>query len=279
MLDLVMLTYNEEERLRPALSVARKWANKIFIFDKTSTDSTRAIAESFGCHVIEMPFSRQGHEDYLWMDKTIKALKGEDPCQWLLVLTPGEIPTRELIANCQSIAEKNPDHDVVCLPVRLHSFGKFLPGSPWSSSSQPRLLNLKLVSQRNQAHNNIVVTERSARMADSESCHIYHPTHKTFDSFLKSHVDYVYAENHGHPYARAKRAIQSAESFDPETLSRLDGDPRQFLAWKAYHYLVALRSYDEILCQSTSDYYDHTRDEYTRREWGAYRRPGNDQKT
>lgn len=267
MLDLLILTFNEEERLPAALSVAKKWAKNIYIFDKSSTDRTAELAEQAGCIVVNMPFSRQGHEDYLWIDQKIKELKSNDESKWILCLTPGEIPTRELIEVAKKIAFENPNHDAVCLPVRLHSFGRFLPGSPWSLSFQPRLLNLSLVQQRNVVHSNIVLTDKSVKVSDSEVCHIYHPTHRDFDSFLKSHIDYVYAETQGEPLTRAKRAIQSAESYDPEVLSRTDGDPRQFLAWKAFHYLVALRGYDQLLANQTKEFYISKAKFYVDREW------------
>jgi hypothetical protein len=267
MLDLYMLTYNEASRLPTALAVAKKWANKIYIFDKSSTDGTPEIAEREGCVVIKMPFSKQGHEDCIWMHRRLRELKCNDPSKWILWLTPGEIPTHGLISVAKGIVAQDVDCDVVCLPVRLHSFGRFLPGSPWSFSSQPRLLNVELADQRNVVHSHVVITDRSRMVNDSDVCHIYHPTHRDYESFTKAIIDYVEAENSDNPYNRAKSALRAAEVFDPEVLSRTEGDIRQYLAWRVYHYLVALRSYDQLLANPTQDYYAAQGRAYREREW------------
>jgi len=188
MISLVIQTYNEEHRLEDALKVATQWTDNIFIVDKSSTDNTVQIAKNHNCKVISIPYSDQGHENYV--EYWLEIFSVDDPNNnFYLWLTPGEIPTRKLIDYCNRIIHTPEIHniDVICLPVRIHSFGKLRDWGPWKIIHQPRLLNKKLVKIRKTVHSHIVITSNSRIINDTDDMHIYHPTHNDFYSFMRSH--------------------------------------------------------------------------------------------
>ncbi len=266
MLDLVILTYNEEHRLPSALEVAKKWANDIFIVDKGSTDATLEIAKSYGCKVISIPFSKQGHENTAEINLEIKKLKNTDN-PWFLGLTPGEVPTKGFIDIAKSLATPESTHDVILVPVRIHSFGRFMPGGPWSFSSQPRLINLNTAMVKNLCHDSYCITERSIQITDSEDSHIFHPTHVNFDSFIRSHVDYALAETNNQTLDMVGSFVQQAEQYNFGFVMHSGADMRQFLAWKVYNYMVALKRLDDLQLPETEKYYLDMRNKYKKSEW------------
>jgi len=266
MLDLSILTFNEEQRLPSALEIAKKWANDIFIVDKCSTDATLDIAKSYGCKIISIPFSRQGHEDVAQMNAEIKKIKNNTN-PWFLQLTPGEIPTKGFIDIAKSMATPSSVHDIIMVPVRIHSFGRFMPGSPWSFSHQPRLININKAVVKNVCHDSYTLSERSIAIKDSDSCHIFHPTHVNFDSFIRSHVDYALAETSNKSLDMVRTFVQRAEQHNFEFVMKSGVDMRQFLAWKAYHYTVALKRLDDLLLPETEAYYSDMRNQYKKSEW------------
>ena len=266
MLDLTILTYNEAHRISSALDVAKKWANDIFIRDKCSTDSTVEIAKSYGCKIISNPFSRQGHEDVAATNSEIKKAKSNvNP--WVLQLTPGEVPTKQFIETAKSLAVEDSIHDIILVPVRIHSFGRFIPGGPWSYSGQPRLINLNNAIVKNVCHESYTLTDKSISINDSDTCHIFHPTHVNFDSFIKAHVDYALAETNNQNLDMVRSYLQRAEHYNFEFVMNSGVDMRQLLAWKAYHYMVALKRLDDLMLPQTEMYYSETRSKYKKDEW------------
>ena len=84
-------TYNEASRLPAFLAHAMKWADEVVVVDKGSTDDTRKIAEAAGAKFFQVEYTPQGHEDKRQQFNFCTH-------DWVFLMTPGEIPTRGLIA-------------------------------------------------------------------------------------------------------------------------------------------------------------------------------------
>jgi hypothetical protein len=272
-INLQILTYNEESRIADALETAKIWAKNIFVIDKNSTDSTVSIAKKNGCSVIKIPFSPQGSENYIDIWEILKKEIDEE-YPWVLTLTPGETPSRELINIINSIASNKEfdSNDVICLPVKLMTFGKFRQWGPWQLSSQPRLLNSKLAQVRNQVHNHIVMTEKTRAInVDNESdIFILHPTHRDFSSFIKTHHDYALTEEFNSAQDdRVSIAFQKAVMYDHDFFNKnLDTDIRPLVAWKIYCYMVALKTLDSQHSIDSKNSADQIIKELRLKDWG-----------
>jgi len=248
-------TYNEAARLPAFLAHATQWADEIVIVDKGSTDGTaeialkwREAADQPGLfseparaadrpHVPvrfrTVPFTPQGHED---------KLEQFSFCQtdWVFLMTPGEVPTRELIARVkEAIAQHGDTVDIITVPKKLYSFGIHNPASPWSIGQQPFVVNRKRAVISNHVHRNFSLRAGGQALAIpySETCHVYHPTHATVPGFLRSHFDYIQAEAEGcaNPDALLQEAQQQiiSQRFGAGTPAEkeLFG---QSCAWKIY---------------------------------------------
>ncbi len=260
----VLTAFNESLRIERAINLATRWSKYIIVFDKTSTDNTASIATSLGAHTIKIPFSRQGHENYeeIWL----KIRELADEGDWALQLTPGEIPTANLV-NALTKISINQDYrklDVISLAVRIYSFGTHIPEGPWGSSIQPRFINPKKVTVQNKIHRHITTTHDSRMISDVGNCHIFHPTHLDSNSFLKSHLDYHLAESFDATELNRTRASFEHLQRYPLNYSELHSnkDQRQRIAWHIYCLMVALKTQDDLFREKSSQELEHITHEY-----------------
>ncbi len=230
-----ILTYNEAGRIRTALTHATQWADEVLILDKHSTDETVAIARLFDkVRVVDVGFSPQGFEDYI-------ANYQFGAHDWTWVFTPGEVPTRGVIEAARRLITDAVD--VVLIAHKCYSFGIHHPASPWGWSYQPRLFHRGRAKIQNQVHAAVLFEQnRVAVVPDQERNHVLHQTHATASAFIRTHADYMQAENlHGDPVALVNRALRTAVACD----AQFGAHPElqmQHLAWRIYWYGVALHA-------------------------------------
>jgi glycosyltransferase involved in cell wall biosynthesis len=180
-------TYNEEARIARALRHATQWADEVVVIDKSSTDATAEIARHMGAKVVTVPFSRQGHEDVI----SIAKIPTHD---WIFYFTPGEVPTRKLIAEMK-IAAASDIHAIICVPVLFWSFGINSSHSTWRNCYQPRAYHRRRATITNTVHGNFACRENErASVPFVEDCFLIHQTHQGAPEFIRSHVDYIAAE-------------------------------------------------------------------------------------
>ncbi len=90
MLDLIVLTYNEEVNLGYCLASAKGLARNIFVVDSGSTDKTVEIAQEHGAQVFTHPFKNQA-EQFNWALDNLPLAS-----DWILRLDADEYLSDEL---------------------------------------------------------------------------------------------------------------------------------------------------------------------------------------
>lgn len=88
--DVMILAFNEEANLPHALESVSGWANRVFVVDSGSTDSTREIARKFGAEVVDRPWLGYAHQKN-WALENLSLER-----DWVLILDADESITPEL---------------------------------------------------------------------------------------------------------------------------------------------------------------------------------------
>lgn len=251
-------TYNEAHRLHLALGHALQWADEVLVLDKHSTDGTPELARHMGARVIPIPFSPQGHEDYVQNYQF-----GE--YDWVWDFSPGDVPERGVIAAAKALIAD--DVDAIGIRHKYFSFGLHNENSPWSWSIQPRLFHRRRANIRNVVHNHLAADPNRTRVC--QTGYVLHQTHATVAGFLKSHVDYMSAEQaSGTPMEVLVRASRNADSFTgqfnahPELL-------KHKLAWRIYWMGVALHACERADAVDVPAQYAARAAALLQQEWGV----------
>ena len=96
-LSVIILTFNAEATLDATLTSARQVSNDIHVVDSGSTDSTLAIAERHGAHIVSHPFEDYGRQRN-WAIDTLPLKHG-----WQLHLDADERLSPELSARISAL--------------------------------------------------------------------------------------------------------------------------------------------------------------------------------
>jgi glycosyltransferase involved in cell wall biosynthesis len=116
-LSVAMVTLNEEANLpRTLTSVA--WADEIVIVDSGSTDTTRAIAQSYGARFITEPW-----RGFAAQKNFALSLCTSD---WVLSLDADESASPELAASIQAAIASPPSQTAYALPRRNFFLGRWI---------------------------------------------------------------------------------------------------------------------------------------------------------
>jgi hypothetical protein len=242
-LTCVTTTFNEAARIKNWVVQATMWADLVLVFDKQSTDSTRQIASAAGALVIPIPYSKAGHEDTesIWRDQI--------PTEWAVWSTPSEILKPKLAQIFRTIVQSAPtDYDVVYAPTKLYAFGAHSPTTPFGVVNHPRLINRTSAIVQNEIHNNFIPRLGARLINYDDETYVLHQTHEHFEKYIEKHIEYALQEvrKSETPTETARKAMQIAHKYDYE-FSANNGDVRHQLAWKIYHYLVALGCHNKTL--------------------------------
>lgn len=246
----LILTYNEEDRIRLPLTHALKWADEVIVADKNSGDNTRDIAEGMGAKVFSIPFSPQGHEKH-------EQFVGYAKNDWVWGFTPGEVPTKEMIeAGLSMVGEAR---ELIMIPHKYYSFGIHHRASPWSISYQPRLYNRSKVTFTGVAHEPIRAN-KVEHVPYSDTRYVLHQTHASAPDFMRSHADYMINEaQNGEPKAVIKRALDQLSAWDSAWKGNQELFP-QAMGWKLYWLGVALHAWERENPETKQQYHKRALD-------------------
>lgn len=118
-LSVAIATYNEESNVERCLKSVKDWVDQIIIFDGSSTDRTRQLAEKFGAKVFKTTNKPIFH---------INKQMAIDKCQgaWILQLDADEVVSGELKKEIQSIVKTGSKHNAFYIPRKNFFLGKWL---------------------------------------------------------------------------------------------------------------------------------------------------------
>jgi len=117
---VVILTYNEEVNLAQALDSVVGWADEIFILDSMSTDRTVAIAERYGCHIVQHPFEDYAKQRNYALDSLpIRS-------RWVLFLDADEWLPAALKEEISAVLASDPSENGFYLKRRLMWMGRWI---------------------------------------------------------------------------------------------------------------------------------------------------------
>jgi hypothetical protein len=252
-------TYNESARIKIALGHAFKWADEVLVLDKHSTDGTADISAALGARVVMIPFTPQGHENYIENYQY-------GTHDWVWDFSPGDVPMRSVIESAKSVMSDAVD--VIGIRHKYFSFGLHNENSPWSWSIQPRLFHRGRAIIQNVVHQHIVPT-RARTLVCPGPGYVLHQTHATVPSFMRSHLDYMTAEmTSGTPDEIIARALRNAESFTGQFNAHPELLPHR-LAWRIYWQGVALHAWQRKQSGDVPAEYAARAEELLRAEWEA----------
>ena len=87
-LSIVLATFNEEDNIRACLQSVKGFADEVIVYDESSTDKTREIAEKMGAKVFKVK-----HEDIFHITKNMAINKASG--DWVLQLNAHQHLTEE----------------------------------------------------------------------------------------------------------------------------------------------------------------------------------------
>jgi len=118
LLSVIIITKNEEDRLKPCLESVRDLADEIILFDSGSTDKTLEIAKEFTSQIFETDWPGYGIQKQRALTKATGT--------WVLSIDADEVLTDELKTEIRDTLAKNPKEVAFRLPWAVTIFGKRL---------------------------------------------------------------------------------------------------------------------------------------------------------
>lgn len=266
-ITFLMSVYNEESRIHYALEHAIQWADEIIVVNKSSTDRTREICESYGdrVKVVDIPFTPRGKNDAVALSRLPKN-------DWAFYGTASEIPTRKLIERAREILnERNGELDLVYVPRKMYSLGVHSPKSPWYVSYYPFLVNRKRAIITNVIHHNYRPHDQqhAARIEFAEDCCVYHCTHPSAKDYLLDMTEYFEAEAEAcqNPDAKIKECFASIAHFEKQLREGGKDLMGAYCAWPIYQLGTILFIWEKQRGMNVQEYYKQLKDEVLEREW------------
>jgi glycosyltransferase involved in cell wall biosynthesis len=217
LLDLIVLTYNEEANLSQCLDSTRGLVRNVFVVDSGSTDRTVEIARSYGAHIVTRAFTNQA-EQFNW---ALDHLPIES--EWVLRLDADEYLSPELRIEIAATLPLLP-HEVTGLYLkrRMIFMGRWIRHGGYYPTWLLRVFRYgKARSEITEMDEHIILLEgESRRFTHDFSDH----NHKGLSAWLLKHE--AYASRQGRVLLRGQR--------DQDTggvLPRLFGSQAQRKRW------------------------------------------------
>lgn len=123
-ISAVLITFNEEQKLRAALSSLSEVCDELVVVDSGSTDRTRDICEEFGCRFLVQP--------WLGFAKQKQFATEQARCEWVLNLDADEQLSRELVT--ELLAWKASEEEAFVafkIPRLTHFMGQWIRHTTW----------------------------------------------------------------------------------------------------------------------------------------------------
>jgi glycosyltransferase involved in cell wall biosynthesis len=133
-ISVIIITHNEEDKIRNCLNSLKSFADEIVVVDSFSGDRTVAICRDFSCRVIERVFDGYGAQKQFAMDQARN--------DWVLSLDADEVLSPELQNELSDFSLGNKIRfNGYNIPFSLYYMGKILKHSGVGHEFHIRLFN------------------------------------------------------------------------------------------------------------------------------------------
>jgi len=149
-ISVVIITYNEQDRLEPTLKSIRDFASEIIVVDSFSTDETVTIARKYTPHVFQRKWiSYADQKNYA---------NGKASFPWILSLDADERISPQLYEEILELKETEPDVSAFSMPRRVFYLGKWIKHTVWNPDRKIRIfLKEKAHWEGDYVHERLVV--------------------------------------------------------------------------------------------------------------------------
>jgi glycosyltransferase involved in cell wall biosynthesis len=130
-ISAVVITFNEEKRLEPALKSLAEVVSEIIVVDSLSTDETLKVARKFNARVSERAW--RGYADQKNYANKLAS------CPWILSLDADERLSPELADELRELRRKEPDCAGFSIPRQAYYLGRWIRHSGWFPDRSVRL--------------------------------------------------------------------------------------------------------------------------------------------
>ncbi|MBN1272431.1 MAG: glycosyltransferase family 2 protein [Candidatus Aminicenantes bacterium] len=130
-ISAVVITYNEEKRLEPALKSVEKIAEEIIVVDRFSRDDTEKIARKY-----TKKFYKRKWTNYADQKNYANSLASHS---WILSLDADERLSKELQHTIVKLKETEPQNSAFSMPRLTYYLGRWIRHSGWYPDRKVRL--------------------------------------------------------------------------------------------------------------------------------------------
>lgn len=170
MLSAVVITYNEEARIRRCLSNLG-WVDEIIVVDGGSTDATVSICREYTDFVFARSFDNFSTQRNYGLEKA----RGD----WILSVDADEVVSGELRAEIERVLQA-PEYDAYCVARNEHIFGKVVGYWPWRPALLIRLFRKEKGHWVGAVHEGVVVNGGVGKLRSR----LDHFSHETIAAFI-----------------------------------------------------------------------------------------------
>lgn len=186
MISAVVVTYNEENKLRDCLKSLRGKFDEIVIFDLGSEDNTLEIAKQFKANIYSHP-----KVDYVEKVRNLSVEKAKG--EWVLVLDADERINENLWVKLKGVINEG-KYVAVKIPRKNIFFGKWIAHSNWWPDKHVRFFKKGKVSWSDKIHHYPLVDGRALELPAKENLAIEHFGYSTFEEFINRQNRYSQIE-------------------------------------------------------------------------------------
>ncbi len=172
-ISAVIITFNEEKRLEPALKSLAGLVSEIVVVDSFSTDNTVKLAKKYSTKVFQRKWT-----DYT-DQKNYANTRASSP--WILSLDADERISPELHAEILKVKKEEPECDGFLIPRQVYYLGKWIRHSGWYPDRKLRLFRKEKARWEGEyVHERLVIDGKIQKLSGS----IHHFTYRNISEHL-----------------------------------------------------------------------------------------------
>jgi glycosyltransferase involved in cell wall biosynthesis len=172
-ISAVIITFNEEKRLEPALKSLAGLVSEIVVVDSFSTDSTVKLAKKYTNKVFQRKWTDYSDQ------KNYANTHASFP--WILSLDADERISPELREEILEIKKEEPEYDGFLIPRQVYYLGKWIRHSGWYPDRKLRLFRKdKARWEGEYVHERLVIEGKIQKLSGS----IHHFTYRNISEHL-----------------------------------------------------------------------------------------------